>query len=289
MKALITGAAGQVARALAATTPDGYQVTRVTHAELDIADAPAVARLVSATKPDVILNAAAYTAVDKAESEPERVRAANADGPAHLAAAAATAGARLIQISTDFVFDGTSSKPYRPGDATGPLSAYGRTKLAGEHAVLDRLKDRAVVLRTAWIYAAAGRNFVLTILRLMREKGSVRVVADQIGSPTSATSIARAVWALAANPALSGVHHWTDAGVASWYDFAVAVAEEATSLGLLPKIAEVIPITTADYPTPARRPRFSVLDCRATIDAIGIVPDHWRASLRQVLGELKNG
>jgi len=289
MKALITGTAGQVGRALTRSLPGNVAAVAVTRSELDVADRDAVRRCVDFHRPDLVINAAAYTAVDKAESERDEARAGNALGPAYLAEAAAQAGARLIHISTDFIFDGMSSAPYLPGDRPAPLGVYGASKLEGERAVLEALPGRALVLRTAWVYAATGRNFLLTMLRLMREKGAVRVVADQIGTPTSADSIARAIWALADRPAVHGIHHWTDAGVASWYDFAVAIAEEAVVQGLLPKPAVVTPISTAEYPTPARRPRFSVLDTRSTREAIGSLPPHWRASLRSVLAEIPRG
>ena len=289
MKVLVTGAGGQVGQALIRSAPAGVTALGLSRAELDIADSEASAEVIRKRDPQVIINTAAYTAVDKAESEPDAARAANEAGPSRLAEAAARSGVRLIQISTDFVFDGTASTPYPPDHATAPLSVYGATKLGGEHAVLERLGHHALVLRTAWVYAPTGHNFVLTMLRLMREKGSVRVVADQIGSPTSAESIARALWAICAKPSLAGIHHWTDAGVASWYDFAVAIAEEALSLGLLVSPVDVIPITTAEYPTPARRPRYSVLDTRATRDALGIRAPHWRASLRRVLAEVPRG
>ena len=193
----------------------------------------------------------------------------------------------MIQLSTDFVFDGNTSVPYAPDAEPNPLGVYGRTKLAGERAVLAALPD-AIVLRTAWVYAARGRNFVLTMLRLMREKQLVRVVADQIGTPTAAESVAEAVWALAAAEGASGTFHWTDAGVASWYDLAVAVCEEASAMGLLDRPAEVVPITSEEYPTPAQRPRFSVLDTRSTVAATGLAPRHWRVRLRQVLGDVEH-
>jgi dTDP-4-dehydrorhamnose reductase len=289
MKALVTGAGGQVGQALVRSAPAGVTALPLSRAELDITDASAATEAIRKHAPSVVINTAAYTAVDKAESEPDAARAANETGPANLADAATRAGVRVIQLSTDFVFDGAASVPYPPDHEPAPLSVYGATKLGGERAVLDRLGRRAVVLRTAWVYAASGRNFVLTMLKIMREKRSVRVVADQVGTPTSAESIARAVWAISAQPALSGVHHWTDAGVASWYDFAVAIAEEALLAGLLAAPVDVIPITTAEYPTPARRPRFSVLDTRATRDALGIRAPHWRASLRRVLAEVPRG
>jgi dTDP-4-dehydrorhamnose reductase len=289
MKVLVTGAFGQVGAALTRSTPPGCDVIAVSREQLDIADPRAVGKLVGDCEPELIVNAAAYTAVDKAENERSEALAGNEVGPRNLAEAAARCGARLIHLSTDFVFDGLSSAPYRPDDRPAPLGVYGTTKLAGERAVIDRLKDKALVLRTAWVYAATGRNFLLTMLRLMREKGSVRVVADQIGTPTAAESVARAIWLLADRPALHGVFHWTDAGVASWYDFAVAIAEEGFATGLLPRVADVLPIQTADYPTAARRPRFSVLDTRSTREAIGSVAPHWRASLRRVLGEIPRG
>jgi dTDP-4-dehydrorhamnose reductase len=178
-----------------------------------------------------------------------------------------------------------SSTPYRPDSATHPLSVYGESKLQGEAAVLRALPDRSVVLRTAWVYAAEGRNFVRTMLRLMAANGTVRVVSDQVGSPTSARSLAEIIWRIAECPELRGIHHWTNAGVASWYDFAVAIAEEAAGLGLLPSGVEVKPITTVEYPTPARRPPYSVLD-RSSLRSVAVDPVHWRQALRSVLREL---
>jgi len=252
---------------------------------MDIGDAASVMACVRAAHPDLIINAAAYTAVDVAESDANTARRINAEGPRHLASAAAESGARLIHISTDFVFDGNASTPYRPDAAAHPLNVYGKTKRAGEEAVLERLAERSVVLRTAWVYAAEGRNFVRTMLRVMRSSGSVRVVADQIGTPTAARSVAGAIWRLAQMREVAGIHHWTDAGVASWYDLAVAIAEEAAQLGLLSGEASVTPIAAREYPTPAQRPHYSVLDKQSLME-LGIVPVHWRKNLRQVLREI---
>lgn len=287
MKVLITGAGGQVGRLLAGSAPTQVQVAACPHHELDIADEHAVLSCVRRLTPDVIVNAAAHTAVDRAESEPDLARRINTDGPRHLALAAREIGARLVHISTDFVFDGASSVPYRPDAATSPLNVYGVTKRAGEEAVLGVLPERSVVLRTAWVYAAEGRNFVHTMLRVMRANGSVRVVADQIGTPTAARSVADTIWKLIQMPQVTGIHHWTDAGVASWYDFAVAIAEEAAERGLVPSGVTVVPITTHEYPTPARRPAYSVLDT-GSLMSLGIVPVHWRKRLRSVLGEIKH-
>jgi dTDP-4-dehydrorhamnose reductase len=259
-----------------------------THSELDVTDEQATVYRVRQDAPDVILNAAAYTAVDRAESEPELAHRVNGAGPRHLALAAREAGARLIHISTDFVFDGQAGVPYRPDAPTNPLGVYGLTKREGEKAVLETLPEHSVILRTAWVYASWSHNFLRTMLRIMDAKGSVRVVADQIGTPTSARSLAETLWKLVEMPQVVGLHHWTDAGVASWYDFAVAIAEEAAHLRLLPANITVTPIATHEYPTPARRPSYSVLDTTSLV-TLGIVPLHWRKRLRAVLGELGNG
>jgi dTDP-4-dehydrorhamnose reductase len=284
-KVLITGAGGQVGRALLDAAPDNLEVVACTHAELDIGAGEAVRECIGRHRPAVIINAAAYTAVDKAESEPEAAERINAEGPGHLAAAARKYGARLIHISTDFVFDGAAGVPYRPDSATNPLSVYGRTKLDGERTVLEALPERSAIVRTAWVYAAAGANFLRTMLRIMRANGSVRVVADQVGTPTAARFLAETLWRIAADSEIRGIHHWTDAGVASWYDFAVAIAEEGGQLGLLPPDIGVTPITTAEYPTPARRPAYSVLDKRS-LAPYGLVPIHWRRRLRAVMRQI---
>lgn len=288
MKVLVTGAGGQVGRALLASVPPGVEVQGCTHAELDIASAAAVTTRVSGFQPDLIINAAAYTAVDKAESEPDAARAINAEGPKYLAHAALDVpGCRLLHISTDYVFDGQKAAPYRPEDPTGPMSVYGATKLAGEQAVLNIMSQRSVILRTAWVYAAEGRNFVHTMLRLMRERGAVRVVEDQAGCPTSAPSIARVCWAIAARPDVHGLLHWTDAGRATWCDFARAIAEEALALGLLDAPARVVPIMTADYPTPARRPANSALDYTGAVTRLGLAPRPWRDELRDTMARIR--
>lgn len=288
MKVLITGASGQVGRALLQSAPTFAQVRAVTRAELDISDPAAVHAAVVDFAPAVVINAAAYTAVDRAETEMAEAAAANSAGPRFLATLLqAVPAARLLHVSTDYVFDGHGTEPYKTGDKTHPLGVYGRTKLAGEREVLKILGERAAVLRTAWVYAAEGRNFLLTMLRLMRERAAVRVVSDQRGSPTAAASVARALWALAERPQLHGVFHWTDWGVASWYEFACAIAEDAFAAGLLGQRPAVTPISTAEYPTAAQRPTNSVLDMTSTAEQLGIEPIPWRTMLRTTLQELR--
>lgn len=288
MKVLITGAGGQVAGALLKLKPAGVEAQALGRSELDIGDREAVRRVLGQMQPGIIINAGAYTAVDKAESEPDLARRVNGEGPGHLAEAAGQQGARLLHISTDFVFDGSQSRPYAPDAAVRPLGIYGESKLEGERRVQATLGGKALILRTAWVYAAGGHNFVRTMLKLMAERGRVRVVADQVGAPTWATSLAEALWAAVRTPELGGTHHWTDAGVASWYDFAVAIAEEGHVAGLLKQAAVVESITTVDYPTPARRPAYSVLDRGSAEKALGLKPAHWRVNLRKMLRELGN-
>lgn len=281
MKALIVGSKGQLGRALVAAAPADMEVLAYASDMLDITDDAAVDAAVQVARPDFIFNAAAYTAVDKAESDEARALAVNATGVGVLANAARGVGAKLVHVSTDFVFDGLSGVPCRPDAATNPIGAYGRTKLAGEQLAGD-----ALIVRTAWVYAPQGNNFVRTMLRLMAERPEVKVVADQIGTPTYAPGLANALWTLATK-GVSGIHHYTDAGVASWYDFAVAIQEEALAIGLLPKPVPVIPIDIADFPTPARRPHYSVLDKSSTYAALGGPAPHWRANLRIMLSEIK--
>lgn len=286
MRVLLVGSSGQVGRACRQSVPANVELRACTHAELDISDSADVENLVADFRPDVLINTAAYTKVDKAETDEAGARLCNAEGARNLAAAVARLDhARMVQVSTDFVFDGKASSPYSPDAPTGPLSVYGATKLAGEQATIAALGDRAAILRTAWVYSATGDNFVRTMLRLMT-RGNVRVIADQVGTPTSAASLAKAIWRIAAAKA-GGIFHWTDAGVASWYDFAVAIAELASDAGLLTGPIDITPIATSDYPTPARRPSYSVLDKSGTAARFGLTQVHWRTHLRAVIEELR--
>ncbi len=285
-KVLLVGAGGQLGRELARSAPAGVQCLALARQDLDIGDADAVARRLAEVSPALVINAAAYTAVDAAETEPAAAQRANSAGPANLARTCREKGARLIHLSTDFVFDGRASRPYPPDAPAAPLGEYGRSKLAGERAVAELL-PHALVLRTGWVYSSFGGNFVKTMLRLMSDRSELAIVADQIGTPTWARGLAAAVWMAAARPQLKGIYHWSDAGVCSWYDFAVAICEEACAVGLLEQPVQVRPIPTRDYPTPARRPHYSVLDKSETWRDFSLEPVHWRVQLRHMLKEYK--
>jgi dTDP-4-dehydrorhamnose reductase len=281
MRLLVAGAGGQLGRAMQAAVPTGASIIAPAEADFDITDAAQVAAVIAASGASHLLNAAAYTAVDKAESDADAARRINVDAVAVLAEAARAAGIKFIHVSTDFVFDGRASTPYAPEAATNPLGVYGVTKRDGELAA----GADALIVRTAWVYAAVGGNFVKTMLRLMAERDELRVVADQIGTPTHAASLAGAIWQLAMAGA-TGIYHWTDSGAASWYDFAVAIAEEALALGLLNRAVPIIPIRTVDYPTPAVRPSYSVLDKSSSFAIIGPAR-HWRCELRDCLKDMQ--
>jgi dTDP-4-dehydrorhamnose reductase len=283
MKTLVMGCNGQLGHSLADTASVNVNLIGLDLPELDITDASAVLEICRETRPDVIVNAAAYTAVDQAESESALATSVNVEGPRNIAIASREVGARLIHISTDFVFDGQSSAPYKADAVTNPLSVYGQTKRDGELAVLEETSGTAVVIRTSWLYSKTGSNFVKTMLRLMGERDELGIVADQFGSPTWADSLAEALWAFVDAPEHSGIFHWTDSGETSWQEFAVAIQQEALALGLLGKAIPIHAIKTEDYPTAATRPAYSVLDCSSTIQAINIQPAEWRTNLRRML------
>jgi dTDP-4-dehydrorhamnose reductase len=287
VRALIVGKTGQLARELLKSVPSGVEASALDRASLDLTDPVAISRTVRASGAEIVINAAAYTAVDLAESESSRAYAINDIAVGAMAQACAEVGARFVHVSTDFVFDGAAGKPYLADDVTNPLSVYGASKLAGEQRVAATPNLDWRIIRTAWVYSAAGKNFVLTMLRLFHEWDVVRVVADQIGTPTSAASLAACVWRAATDIGKSSILHFTDAGVASWYDFAVAIYEEAGALGLVTKPVDIVPIASDEYPTAARRPAFSVLDTRDTLRRLEIEPVHWRIKLREVLKEIK--
>lgn len=283
---LLTGANGQVGWEIARRGP-ALGVSPFGHGELDITNAGHVREVIARTKPRVVVNAAAYTAVDKAESERELAFAVNEAGPRNLAQACADLDIPLIHISTDYVFDGAKPAPYVEDDPVAPLGVYGASKLAGERAV-SQSGARAIILRTAWVYGAHGNNFVKTMLRLGAERDVLRVVDDQRGCPTAAADIAGTVLALAgrlsagaANPSLFGIFHCVGSAETTWFGFARGIFEAAN----LAKTPRVEPIRTADYPTPARRPANSVLDCSKLAAVHGMTMPPWPKSLRDMLAE----
>jgi dTDP-4-dehydrorhamnose reductase len=286
MRVLVLGGGGQIARAVRTTAPGQHDIVIKTREQLDIGDVGAVARALKEVHPNWVINGAAYTSVDLAEDEPEQAIAVNDTAVGVLANAAVQAGCRLLHMSTDFVFDGKSNRAYQPSDRTNPLSVYGLSKLGGERQVL-KAAGGGIVLRTAWVYASAGRNFVLAMLKLMREKPEIRVVCDQIGAPTWANSAAAAIWGLIEANVPGGIYHWTDLGLASWYDFAVAIQEEALLTGLLNRAIPVVPIRSAEYPMRAQRPAFSLLDTGSTRSMLEVPAHHWRHNLRCMLDELR--
>jgi dTDP-4-dehydrorhamnose reductase len=286
---LVTGADGQLgSELLRRAARYDLTATGLTRAELDITDAQAVQRTVLQSGAMVIVNAAAYTAVDKAESEQERAFAVNRDGVAHLAAACAEANIPLIHVSTDYVFDGTKTTPYGEDDPVHPVSVYGASKEAGEQALRSTMA-RHIILRTAWVYSPYGNNFVKTMLRLARERDSLKVVADQHGCPTAAGDIADAILQIVRRIGTGGdipwgTYHYCGAGSTTWHGFAEAIVQLATPA--LGRSVPVIPITTAEYPTPAQRPANSVLDCTRIREYLDIHPRPWRESLAEVVAEL---
>ena len=294
MKVLLTGAGGQLGTALQKSCPGAVELIVTDQAELDLSDAKACAEMVAALKPDWVLNGGAYTAVDRAEEQPQLAEAVNAAAPRAFAEALVELGSgRLLQISTDFVFSGQQGHPYGADDRAAPLGVYGASKARGEAAVLEVLgPKRACVLRTSWLYGPVGKNFCLTMLRLHAAKAAageaLNVVADQVGCPTHTAGLAAACWQVLARD-IGGMQQWSDAGVASWYDFAVAIGEEAVAIGILATAAKVNPISTAEYPTPAQRPSYSLMDCSASRKALGLEPLHWRQGLRKVLADIEQG
>jgi dTDP-4-dehydrorhamnose reductase len=292
MKLLVLGAGGQVGRELSRRAwPAGYGIAALEHHRLDVAQREAVFAAVARERPDIVINTAAYTAVDRAESEPDAAWASNCTGPANLAAACRDAAIPLIHLSTDYVFDGSKTGPYREDDPVKPLGIYGESKEAGERAVREVLTEH-VILRTAWVYSSHGHNFVKTMLRLAAERPMLRVVADQIGSPTSAADIAAAIGAIVqqldAGNKSWGTYHFAGGGAVTWHGFAEAIFALAarwnsTGRGPPPRVEA---IATADYPTPARRPANSVLDCGKIAAAFGVESRPWRQALGEVLSEL---
>lgn len=284
---LVTGAQGQLGQELVTLLKPLGEVTGIDRDELDLTEFDKVAAFWQDWQPDIVVHGAAYTAVDRAEEQVDLAMQVNGEAPGQLARLAAASGAKLIHISTDYVFDGSKNQPYLETDRTNPLSSYGRSKLRGEELVQESGAMFAI-LRTAWVYGnGITGNFVKTMLRLGQEREELRVVYDQVGSPTWTVDLAGAIAQLIPklNSETVGIYHYTNAGVTSWYDFAIAIFEEAQKLGIPLKIKRVLPITTDQYPTPAKRPPYSVLSGQKLADLLGTPPPHWRQSLQKMLAE----
>ncbi|MSR11214.1 MAG: dTDP-4-dehydrorhamnose reductase [Gammaproteobacteria bacterium] len=288
---VVTGSNGQFGATIANLCkarehPANLEVQVLDRAALDITQPDIVNKVLDELQPDVIINAAAYTQVDKAEAEEAEAHAVNATGAANVARWVAANKARLIHISTDFVFAGNNSRPYTESAEANPLGVYGRSKLAGERLLLEILPLGSAIVRTSWLYSEHGNNFVKTMLRLMAEREQVSVVNDQIGSPTSTHSLATLLLTMAQTQFQRGIFHWTDGGAISWYDFAVRIQQEALQHNLLSTQIPVKPISTAEYPTAARRPAYSVLDRRRTLSRFTCPGLTWEQQLRHVIVEL---
>lgn len=285
MKLLVTGAGGMVGSHLVTQAREsGWDCTGYTHRDLDITDSEAVAAAIREASPEIVINAAAYTAVDKAEQDEAYATLVNGDGAGNVAHAASSVGAGVIHVSTDYVFDGEAHEPYRPTDETNPINAYGRSKLAGELAV-RALCARHTIIRTSWVYSHEGHNFVRTMLRLAESGKELSVVDDQQGSPTAASDLAEAILKTAqamTERSITGTFHFTNAGVTTWYDFACAIFEMH---GLTTQSVKAI--STADFPAPAKRPLWSVLDCTTFEREFGMTPRTWRSALRETLNHIQ--
>jgi dTDP-4-dehydrorhamnose reductase len=286
-KILLLGADGQVGTELQETLSPLGELYSVTRTDLDLSESDRIATCIQEIKPNFIVNSAAYTAVDKAESEPELAHQINAIAPKIMAQEAEKLGAFFLHISTDYVFDGHKNTPYLETDPTNPISVYGQSKLAGEIAI-QAATNRYCILRTAWVYGVAGKgNFVKTMLRLGKDRKELKVVMDQVGTPTYSEDIAKTIYQLLTHQA-TGIYHFTNSGVISWYDFAIAIFEEAEALKIPLSIQEVYPITTSEYPTPAKRPAYSVLSSQKITELLGNYPPYWRSSLRKMLSKLSS-
>ncbi len=285
-KVILLGAAGQLGLLVAKSAPDNVVLNCFSREELDIRDHGAVKELILTTSPDIIINTAAYTAVDNAEEQHKLAYEINAQAVENIAINTPSE-TRIIHVSTDFVFSKISKHPYKPADLIAPGSIYGQSKAAGEKAIIQHHPGNAIILRTSWLYSAQGKNFVTTMLGLMAVKDELSIVSDQFGSPTSAHLLARIIWKFALESQVNGVFHWSDEGIITWYDFALEIYTQARKLGILNKDVSIRAITTKDYPTPASRPCYSALDSTATEDVLGIKTSPWRVELYKVLEKRK--
>ena len=296
MRILLTGSSGQLGKAISHFKPTHVDLISPSKDELNLLDIRECSQIIKRLRPDLVINSAAYTSVDEAENEKEVAFAINSEAPKALAKAIHINGGKLLHLSTDFVFSGNQSTPYEPHDERNPLNIYGLSKASGEVAIqkiLDQ-SNQGVILRTSWLMGSIGRNFALTMLRLHREREQISVVSDQFGSPTTTFSLAQICWRLAElycnsdanHKKLPSILHWCNAGIASWYDIAIAIGELARDLNLLDRKAEVFPIRSSDYSSKAKRPPFSVLGCERTVQLLGVKQSYWRDALYEILKDV---
>ena len=288
---LLTGCLGQLGSTIqlhwgASQLSASHELLAVDIDQLDLTDAEDVSAYLNQLKPAVIINAAAYTNVDGAEADEDRAYAVNAEAVSSLVSWCAANPCRLMQVSTDFVFDGSQREPYKPDASPAPLSVYGASKLAGEKDILARLPQAGIIVRTSWLYSEFGGNFVKTMLRIMEGKPALKVVSDQIGSPTSAHTLTQFLFELIQSETSSGMYHWTDGGEMSWFDFAKEIYAQGKLAGLLANDVRISPIPSAEYPTPAMRPCYSVLDRSGSLALAGFEPQSWRSALQHVVSNL---
>ena len=293
MKVLLTGGSGQVGQEIIKSKPEEIEIINPCRKKLDLSDYNACKKIVEDHKPDWIINCGAYTQVDAAEKNILLSQKINGYAPASFVEAINKINTNLLHISTDFVFDGNQNFPYKENQIRNPLSQYGVSKALGEELIEKKISDleKATILRTSWVISPVGKNFILTMLKLHSEKEIIKVVSDQIGCPTCAGELSKVCWRiieLKKKKKLPFILHWSDAGVASWFDIAVAVGELAKELGINKKEAIVLPINTSEYPTPAKRPKYSILNTKKTSKLLEVEPIHWRKNLKNILIEFRN-
>ena len=293
MKVLLTGSTGQVGQAILKAKPKGVEIISPDRKILDLSDYESCKNYVKENKPNWIINSGAYTAVDDAEKNIRLSRNINSYAPKAFTEIVNEINANLLQLSTDFVFDGNQNYPYKTNQKRNPLNQYGASKALGENLIENNIinPEKAIILRTSWVISPIGKNFVLTMLNLHSKKDHINVVCDQIGSPSSSFDLAKVCWKIIEygdKKSLPHILHWSDAGIASWYDIAVAIGDIAKELNIIKRKAIVNPISTNEYPTPAKRPKYSKLDTTETFKLLKLKPNHWRENLKNILIEYKN-
>jgi dTDP-4-dehydrorhamnose reductase len=283
MNVLLTGASGQVGKDLVHTCPDKINLLALDKHTLDISNHDNIKKIFNKFKPNLVINAAAYTSVENAEAEKELAYQINRNGVANIALACKTNNIRLIHYSTDYVFDGKNSFPYTTQYKPNPINVYGQSKLEGEKKALEINHGKTLIIRTSWIYSNHGNNFVNTMLKLMNENESIEIITDQTGTPTWARSVAKITWRFVIHPEFNGVFNFSDSGSTTWFEFAKEIQSVATKYNILNNATKIIPIATDDYPSNVKRPLYSVLDCNKTWELLNVKPDDWRTSLGKML------